>query len=93
MTFSNNVPIKVPNIPTAEKVNPILISTVPVLRRRRAPASAAEPTMIVELVVAAVAERPRTATNPGTARIAPPAPINPRVAPTVAPSRSPKILS
>ena len=77
-------------IPTAEKVKPIFMSTVPVLRRIKTPASAAEPTMIVELVVAAVTERPSTATNPGTARIAPPAPINPREAPTIAPSSKPK---
>jgi hypothetical protein len=46
--------------------------------------------MIVELVVAAVTERPSTATNPGTARIAPPAPINPREAPTIAPRSKPR---
>jgi hypothetical protein len=45
--------------------------------------------MIVELVVAAVADRPSTATNPGTARIAPPAPIKPSEAPTIAPRINP----
>jgi hypothetical protein len=45
--------------------------------------------MIVELVVAAVADRPSTATNPGTARIAPPAPIKPSDDPTIAPSIKP----
>jgi hypothetical protein len=59
--------MKVPTIPTAEKVNPILRLTVPVLRRLKTPARAAEPTIIVELVVAAVADSPSTATNPGTA--------------------------
>jgi hypothetical protein len=46
--------------------------------------------MIVELVVAAVADRPSTATKPGTARIAPPAPIKPSDAPTIAPRINPK---
>lgn len=90
ITRSSKVPKKVPIKPIAEKVSPTLTFTVPLLRRLIAPANAAAPTMIVELVVAAVADRPKAATKPGTAKIAPPAPISPNTLPTMAPSNKPK---
>jgi hypothetical protein len=88
--LNSAVPRKVPAKPRAEKVNPTLKSTVPLFLRLSTPARAAEPTIIVELVVAAVADNPSMATNPGTAKIAPPAPIKPKTLPTVAPKSRPR---
>jgi hypothetical protein len=52
---------------------------------------AAEPTITKDEVVAATVERPITAINPGTARIAPPAPMVPRTKPIKMPRRIPSM--
>ncbi len=57
------------------------MSTFFVFMRGINPAIAAAPTIINEEVVAATVESPMTAISPGTASIAPPAPIIPRTSP------------
>lgn len=86
-------PSNVPKIPNKLKVIPTRISKFLDFNLRKVPENAAAPTITMEDVVAAVVERPITAINPGTARIAPPAPTMPRTEPINVPRINPSKIS
>ena len=86
---ANREPKRVPRKPSRLKVMPVLISRFFDFTLRNAPESAAAPTITIEDVVAEVGERPITATNPGTARMAPPAPTTPSTVPMIRPRSKP----